>query len=499
MENILFSVHVLVIMPASQYLMFICFRSVCFTIFSPPPKSSLLSSSTLSSLHRQPLPDPFMFYGCISDYLFLLASVTVPLVVEAITAIKVVVDDEIRVFDVRTGRSSNRSFRSSYLQSINAAVVVVVLFGVTNGRVLWQGYGRGAASIKSRLMKFKDKSLASSSPALYKPGWRLLLMLPKDWATRLLLTSMHGTVIHVHDSESLFLQGVCMVLHGLIGNKHLSIQIFGAWFRAWPTPLDWERTSHVMANSTEKIRLARNQNVLVCERGTMFGYNDLIVDPHSFEWLREASCHVGAQQRNLLLRWIMAIIMALLSGFAGVYTELSEIQWAAFILLCAGCTTAQLNPSAIIKKRPSRNINVHNFWLCVFGMPFNVVAIIIQDFDVVVNKGFFHGYSPITVLMIINHALSGIVVSMVMKYVENIVKVNVTHALQQPAGKKLEGGGVGSGGLQELIPCVARTAVVVGVDGLLMEVHNDPLNAPVDGPIQWVNCMTLKYSFALLI
>jgi UDP-sugar transporter A1/2/3 len=25
--------------------------------------------------------------------------------------------------------------------------------------------------------------------------------------------------------------------------------------------------------------------------------------------------------------------------------KLSEIQWAAFILLCAGCTTAQLNPS----------------------------------------------------------------------------------------------------------------------------------------------------------
>ncbi|CAH1450440.1 unnamed protein product [Lactuca virosa] len=39
--------------------MFICFRSVCFTILPPPPKSSLLSSSTLCSLHRQPLPDPF--------------------------------------------------------------------------------------------------------------------------------------------------------------------------------------------------------------------------------------------------------------------------------------------------------------------------------------------------------------------------------------------------------------------------------------------------------
>lgn len=136
--------------------------------------------------------------------------------------------------------------------------------------------------------------------------------------------------------------------------------------------------------------------------------------------------------------------------------KLTEIQWAAFILLCAGCTTAQLNPSsdhvlqtplqgwvmaivmallsgfagvyteAIIKKRPSRNINVQNFWLYVFGMIFNAFAIITQDFDAVMNDGFFHGYSLITVLMILNHALSGIAVSMVMKYADNIVKVYST-------------------------------------------------------------------------
>ncbi|XP_073037843.1 CMP-sialic acid transporter 4-like [Primulina eburnea] len=136
--------------------------------------------------------------------------------------------------------------------------------------------------------------------------------------------------------------------------------------------------------------------------------------------------------------------------------KLSEIQWAAFILLCAGCTTAQLNSKsdqvmqtpfqgwlmavimallsgfagvyteAIVKKRPSRNINVQNVWLYVFGMVFNAVAILVQDFDAVVNKGFFHGYSLITVLMILNHALSGIAVSMVMKYADNIVKVYST-------------------------------------------------------------------------
>ncbi|KAF4378426.1 hypothetical protein F8388_021620 [Cannabis sativa] len=123
-----------------------------------------------------------------------------------------------------------------------------------------------------------------------------------------------------------------------------------------PSASDLFSHSFVMENSVEKIRLAGNSNVMVCERGTMFGYNDLIVDPRNLEWMREANCPVVA---------------------------------------------------------------------------------------------------------------------------------DVTHSLQQPAGKKLDGGGVASGGLRELIPCIARTAVAVGVDGIFMEVHDDPLNAPVDGPTQW--------------
>lgn len=100
--------------------------------------------------------------------------------------------------------------------------------------------------------------------------------------------------------------------------------------------------------------------------------------------------------------WAMAVVMALLSGFAGVYTEV------------------------IIKKRPSRNINVQNFWLYFFGIIFNALAIFTQDVDAIMNNGFFHGYTAITVCMITNHALSGIAVSLVMKFADNIVKVYST-------------------------------------------------------------------------
>ena len=49
------------------------------------------------------------------------------------------------------------------------------------------------------------------------------------------------------------------------------------------------------------------------------------------------------------------------------------------------------------------------------------------------------------------------------------VLADITHSLQQPAGRAIEGGGVASGGLREMIPAVARTCVAVGVDGLFME------------------------------
>lgn len=112
----------------------------------------------------------------------------------------------------------------------------------------------------------------------------------------------------------------------------------------------------VMRNSADKVRSTGNHNVMVCERGSMFGYNDLIVDPRNLMWMRDAGCPVLA---------------------------------------------------------------------------------------------------------------------------------DVTHSLQQPAGNSIGGGGVSSGGLRDMIPCVARSAVAVGVDGIFMEVHDDPCTSPVDASTQW--------------
>ncbi len=51
-----------------------------------------------------------------------------------------------------------------------------------------------------------------------------------------------------------------------------------------------------------------------------------------------------------------------------------------------------------------------------------------------------------------------------------------THSVQQPSA----GDGV-SGGQPEFIPLLARAAVAAGIDGLFLEVHDDPPNAKSDG------------------
>ena len=52
-----------------------------------------------------------------------------------------------------------------------------------------------------------------------------------------------------------------------------------------------------------------------------------------------------------------------------------------------------------------------------------------------------------------------------------------THSVQQPGGL-----GKSSGGNREMVAPLCRAAVAVGVDGIFAEVHQDPDNAPSDGP-----------------
>jgi len=54
---------------------------------------------------------------------------------------------------------------------------------------------------------------------------------------------------------------------------------------------------------------------------------------------------------------------------------------------------------------------------------------------------------------------------------------DATHSVQQPGGQ-----GTSSGGDRTMVPVLARAAMAVGVAGVFMETHEDPDNAPSDGP-----------------
>ncbi|WP_152045319.1 3-deoxy-8-phosphooctulonate synthase [Aureimonas psammosilenae] len=65
------------------------------------------------------------------------------------------------------------------------------------------------------------------------------------------------------------------------------------------------------------------------------------------------------------------------------------------------------------------------------------------------------------------------------------VVFDATHSVQQPGGR-----GGSSGGQREFAPVLARAAVAVGVAALFVEAHDDPDNAPSDGPnmlpLEWM-------------
>ncbi len=54
---------------------------------------------------------------------------------------------------------------------------------------------------------------------------------------------------------------------------------------------------------------------------------------------------------------------------------------------------------------------------------------------------------------------------------------DATHSVQQPGGQ-----GESSGGQREFVEYLSRAAIAVGVAGIFIETHQDPDNAPSDGP-----------------
>ncbi|KRZ69286.1 UDP-N-acetylglucosamine transporter [Trichinella papuae] len=92
------------------------------------------------------------------------------------------------------------------------------------------------------------------------------------------------------------------------------------------------------------------------------------------------------------------IIACFTSGFSGVYLEL-------------------------ILKTTNTSLWMRNFQLALFSVFSGFGAVVVNDLSAVVENGFFQGYNIFTWLVILLQAFGGLVIGMVVKYMDNIVKV----------------------------------------------------------------------------
>eukprot|EP00471_Norrisiella_sphaerica_P001261 CAMPEP_0184486438 /NCGR_PEP_ID=MMETSP0113_2-20130426/7938_1 /TAXON_ID=91329 /ORGANISM="Norrisiella sphaerica, Strain BC52" /LENGTH=235 /DNA_ID=CAMNT_0026868329 /DNA_START=512 /DNA_END=1219 /DNA_ORIENTATION=+ len=104
----------------------------------------------------------------------------------------------------------------------------------------------------------------------------------------------------------------------------------------------------------------------------------------------------GADQDPL--KGIVAILLACLSsGFAGIYFEK-------------------------VIKQTKQTIWIRNIQLGMFGGFASIATMLLKDWDDLKELGFFHGYNWITLVVVALQACTGLIVAMVVKYTDNIVK-----------------------------------------------------------------------------
>lgn len=101
--------------------------------------------------------------------------------------------------------------------------------------------------------------------------------------------------------------------------------------------------------------------------------------------------------QNVLIGFLSILSACLLSGFAGVYFEK-------------------------ILKNSHVSLWIRNIQLAAIAIPFGLVQVFITDHQFIQEKGFFFGYSLLTWTVIFLQAQGGLLVAVVVKYADNILK-----------------------------------------------------------------------------
>ena len=109
-----------------------------------------------------------------------------------------------------------------------------------------------------------------------------------------------------------------------------------------------------------------------------------------------------ARYQNRLLGFIAVLSACALSGLAGVYFE------------------------KILKGSSDVSVWMRNVQLSLAAIPLGVIVSFLKHFEGIQEKGFFFGYDLFVIYIILSNALGGILVAVVIKYADNILKVFAT-------------------------------------------------------------------------
>lgn len=115
------------------------------------------------------------------------------------------------------------------------------------------------------------------------------------------------------------------------------------------------------------------------------------------QWQNASSDTPTSQGQNQYLGLAAVTVSCLSSGFAGVYFEM-------------------------MLKNSSASIWLRNVQLGMFGSATALAAMLIKDGSQVYDQGVFHGYSTLVWMVISQQALGGLIVALVVRYADNILK-----------------------------------------------------------------------------
>ncbi|CAN0344263.1 unnamed protein product, partial [Scytosiphon promiscuus] len=102
-------------------------------------------------------------------------------------------------------------------------------------------------------------------------------------------------------------------------------------------------------------------------------------------------------RQNPLLGLVMVLMACCTSGFAGVYFEK-------------------------VLKGTSVSLWVRNMQLSGFGVLLGAGCVWVKDGDAVLENGFFYGYNYAVWMAVLLNSMGGLVVAMVVKYADNVIK-----------------------------------------------------------------------------